>query len=103
MRTTTPLLAAQLLIAAPLLAQAPTAGWNPVTPHDRRVQEIVREVSARELEVDIRTLVSFGTRHTGSDTLSPTRGIGAARRWIHAQFDSMSAACGGCLEVNYVA
>src|SRR5258707_13314887 len=29
--------------------------------------------------------------------------MGAARRWIHARFDSMSAACGGCLEVNYVA
>jgi hypothetical protein len=103
MRTATSLFAAQLLIAAPLIAQAPTAAWNPVTPNDRRVQQIVRDVSAQELEIDIRMLVSFGTRHTGSDTLSPTRGIGAARRWIHAQFDSMSVGCGGCLEVNYVA
>ena len=36
----------------------------------------------------MRSLVGFGTRHTLSDTLSPTRGIGAARRWIHARFDS---------------
>ncbi|MFI5279353.1 MAG: M28 family metallopeptidase [Gemmatimonadales bacterium] len=102
MRTPTSLLAVQLLAWAPLLAQAPASG-NPVTPNDPRVVSIVRAVSARELENDIRVLVSFGTRHTGSDTLSPTRGIGAARRWIHAQFDSMSAACGGCLEVTYVA
>src|SRR5690606_20640654 len=40
--------------------------------------------------------------NTLSDTLSSTRGIGAARRWIKAQFDSISAACGGCLEVSYV-
>ncbi len=30
-------------------------------------------------------LVSFGTRHTMSDTVSPTRGIGAARRWIESK------------------
>lgn len=50
---------------------------------------------------DVATLVGFGTRHTLSDTLSPVRGIGAARRWIFAQFTAISAACGGCLEVRY--
>lgn len=44
----------------------------------------------------------FGTRNTLSDTLSATRGIGAARRWIKARFDSIAGACGGCLEVIYV-
>jgi len=46
-------------------------------------------------------LVSFGTRNTFSDTLSSTRGIGAARRWIHAQFEQYSRDCGGCLRVEY--
>ncbi len=46
-------------------------------------------------------LVSFGTRNTFSDTLSSTRGIGAARRWIHAQFEQDSRDCGGCLRVEY--
>jgi len=46
--------------------------------------------------------VSFGTRNTLSDTLSATRGIGAARRWIKAEFDRISAECGNCLEVFYV-
>src|SRR5690606_9913204 len=43
----------------------------------------------------------FGTRHTLSDTLSQTRGIGAARRWIKKEFENISAACQGCLEVSY--
>lgn len=46
-------------------------------------------------------LVSFGTRNTFSDTLSTTRGIGAARRWIHSQFEQFSRDCGGCLKVEY--
>jgi len=46
-------------------------------------------------------LVSFGTRNTFSDTVSTTRGIGAARRWIHSQFDQYSRDCGGCLRVEY--
>src|SRR5215212_4235651 len=32
-------------------------------------------------------LVSFGTRNTFSDTVSTTRGIGAARRWIFSEFE----------------
>lgn len=78
----------------------------PVTPppaSDPRVHAIVSAVSAAHIEADIRHLVAFGTRNTMSDTVSTTRGIGAARRWIKAQFDSISAACGGCLDVFYVA
>jgi hypothetical protein len=44
--------------------------------------------------------VAFGTRHTLSDRASDTRGIGAAERWTAAEFESMSKACGGCLEVQ---
>lgn len=62
---------------------------------------IVDSVSARRIEADIRRLAGFGTRNSMSDTLSDTRGIGAARRWIKAEFDSISVACGGCLEVYY--
>lgn len=58
--------------------------------------------SADRIQKDIQTLVDFGTRHTLSDTVSDTRGIGAARRWIKAEFDRISADCGGCLEVFYV-
>lgn len=71
-------------------------------PTDPRIAEIVRAVSAERLRADLTRLVSFGTRHTLSDTLSATRGIGAARRWIFSELERISAACGRCLEVRYV-
>ncbi|HEX5725940.1 MAG TPA: M28 family metallopeptidase [Longimicrobiaceae bacterium] len=69
---------------------------------DARLHEIARAPSAARIEADIRRLAAFGTRHTLSDTVSPTRGIGAARRWLFAEFQRISQACGGCLEVRYV-
>ena len=58
--------------------------------------------SPARIEADIRKLVSFGTRHTLSDASSETRGIGAARRWIRAEFERISRDCGGCLEIRDV-
>jgi len=69
---------------------------------DLRMFDIIDAVSAERLEQDIRTLANFGTRNTLSDTVSNTRGIGAARRWIKAEFDKISMECGGCLEVSYM-
>lgn len=68
---------------------------------DMRMYDIIEASSAERIEADIRTLAGFGTRNTLSDTVSATRGIGAARRWIKAEFDKISANCGGCLEVFY--
>lgn len=71
-----------------------------ITPDE--LHKIGTAPSAERIERDIQTLVDFGTRHTLSDTVSNTRGIGAARRWIKAEFERISEACGGCLEVFYV-
>lgn len=68
---------------------------------DERLYQIMESPSPQRIETDIRKLVGFGTRNTLSDTLSKTRGIGAARRWIKAEFDRISEDCGGCLEVFY--
>ncbi|MEO0468488.1 MAG: M28 family metallopeptidase [Bacteroidota bacterium] len=68
---------------------------------DPRIYDIAEAPSAERLEHDISKLAGFGTRNTMSDTVSDTRGIGAARRWIKAEFDKISAECGGCLEVFY--
>ncbi|MBB5746957.1 M28 family metallopeptidase [Brevundimonas variabilis] len=94
-----PLVAALALLAAPALAQAPAAA-----PPGENVllHQLATLPSAQRIEADVRTMVGFGTRHTLSDTTSETRGIGAARRWVHAEFERISAACGGCLEVMYV-
>ncbi len=68
---------------------------------DPRIYQIIDSVSEARIGSDVATLAGFGTRHTLSDTLSETRGIGAARRWIKAEFDKISQECGGCLEVFY--
>ncbi len=76
---------------------------EPVPPSELPLlHELAADASATRIEADITTLVGFGTRHTLSDTYSETRGIGAARRWIHAEFERISAGCGGCLEVMYI-
>jgi uncharacterized protein (TIGR01244 family) len=48
---------------------------------------VIESVSAEEIQNSIDRLVSFGTRHTMSETESDTRGIGAARRWVKAEFE----------------
>jgi Zn-dependent M28 family amino/carboxypeptidase len=60
------------------------------------------DVSETSLHDYIAKMVSFGTRHTLSDTKSDTRGIGAARRWVESEFKGMSDACGSCLDVIMV-
>jgi Zn-dependent M28 family amino/carboxypeptidase len=104
-------------LAASLLPAALAAQRTPVSPHptptpaatpaapsgeDPRLREIAAATQPARMEADVRRLVSFGTRHTLSDTTSATRGIGAARRWLFAEFTRISQACGGCLEVRYV-
>jgi len=68
---------------------------------DARIYEIIESVSTKRIESDIRTLASFGTRNTFSDTISNKRGIGAARRWIKSEFEKVSKDCSNCLEVFY--
>ncbi len=64
------------------------------------LREIASAPDTAELEATVRTLVSFGTRHTLSDAGSPVRGIGAARHWAQERFERISRDCGGCLQVT---
>ncbi len=66
---------------------------------DPRLYDIIDAVSAQRIGADVATLAGFGTRHTLSDTVSETRGIGAARRWIRKEFEKISEDCNGCLQV----
>ncbi|MCV6630381.1 MAG: M28 family peptidase [Flavobacteriaceae bacterium] len=68
---------------------------------DSKLYDIIANISQERLATDIKILADFGTRHTLSDTISNTRGIGAARRWILKEFEKISADCNGCLEVFY--
>ncbi len=68
---------------------------------EQKIYDIINNVSANRIKKDIKTLTDFGTRNTFSDTLSNTRGIGAARRWIKSEFESISKNCNNCLNVFY--
>ena len=68
---------------------------------DTKMYHIIENISAKNIKKDITTLANFGTRHTLSDTISNTRGIGAARRWIKQEFDNISNNCNDCLDVFY--
>jgi Peptidase family M28 len=91
--------AAVLIALAPFaaLAQKPAPLLPPADP---AIQKLVDEISAKNLEANIRKLVSFGTRHTLSDTQSPTRGIGAARNYVRDEFLKYSKAGGGRMTVE---
>ena len=68
---------------------------------DQKIYDIINAVSADRIKADIKTLTEFGTRNTFSDTISNTRGIGAARRWIKSEFESISKDCNNCINTFY--
>jgi len=98
-------LAAAVVLAA---IAGPLAGQQPAMPdatiglvRDPGLAAAIAEISSARIRETDSALVSFGTRHTMSDTLSSTRGIGAARRYLFAKLNGYSKACGGCLRVEY--
>jgi len=84
-----------------LLALLMTTLTYSQTEISTRLTDIAIAPQADHIKADITTLVGFGTRHTLSDTISKTRGIGAARRWVKSAYDRISKDCNGCLEVSY--
>lgn len=60
-----------------------------------------QDISPDSMKSILFVLSSFKTRNTGSDTLSATEGIGAARTWILGQFDRYSEARDGRLLTGY--
>jgi hypothetical protein len=86
----------RLLAALALLGTLSAAAQaSPPVP----LRELAEGVQPAGLRASLDKLVGFGTRHTLSDTVSDTRGIGAARRWVQARFAAIGRDCGGCLEV----
>ena len=90
------------LLLFPCLLPLAALAQNPVAPPaaDPNIQRLVNEISSKTLEADVRKMVSYGTRHTLSDTQSKTRGIGAARKYVFDEFKKYSKAGGGRMVVE---
>ena len=83
----------RLALVTPLLVLSTTMLRAQVAPRpdaDPRITALVAAVSQERLRDVATRLAGFGTRSTLSDTVSTTRGIGAARRWIHAELTRSS-------------
>ncbi|MES2872987.1 MAG: M20/M25/M40 family metallo-hydrolase [Bacteroidota bacterium] len=68
---------------------------------DPQIKKMVDEVSSENIESNVRKLVTFQTRHSLSDTLSSTTGIGAARNWILSEMQRYSRESGGRLKAEF--
>ncbi|MBK5284230.1 MAG: M28 family peptidase [Bacteroidia bacterium] len=75
---------------------------NPITHPDSISQRIISDVSADSLKSYLVTLGTFHNRNTGSDTISSSTGIGAARRWAHSKFSEFSVANDNRLIPSYL-
>lgn len=71
-----------------------------VTQKDEKIAAMVEEVSADNIRKNIKKMAGFGTRHSLSDTVSNTRGIGAARRWVVAELEKYEVNANGRLKVE---
>ncbi|MDQ6705305.1 MAG: M20/M25/M40 family metallo-hydrolase [Acidobacteriota bacterium] len=76
------------LVAVLLTAGTAAAAYKGINPI---VKKIVESISQERIAATLQKLESFETRNVFSETESPTRGIGAARRWIAGEFKSYSA------------
>ena len=77
-----------LCLAAPLAAQ----GAPP-----KEIQDLAGRVEPSRLSRTVDRLASFHSRHTLSETLSETRGIGAAQRWLSHEFQALTRSPGSRL------
>jgi len=68
---------------------------------DQQIKQMLNEVSEKNIEMIVRKLVTFETRHSLSDTISATKGIGASRNWIKSELERYSKASGGRLKVEF--
>src|SRR5438552_7990718 len=85
------ILCASLVFAFSTLSEVPETRLNPT------VKEIVDSISEQRIATILRKLEGFGTRYVLSAQDDPLHGIGAAKRWIHDEFQGYSPR----LEVSY--
>ncbi len=87
-----------------------TGNYNPndyiakiVIEHPDSISQLInKQISSDSLKSYIVKLGSFYNRNTGSDTLSPVTGIGAARNWVLSKFDEFSVQADNRLVTSFL-
>jgi Peptidase family M28 len=87
-------------LLSPVSAASRAGNDGPGGRRDAEIAQMVRQVDARNIERTIRTLASFGTRHTLSSQDDPKRGVGAARDWLYNEFSKIAQTSGGRMTVE---
>lgn len=78
-----------------VMPPATAPGDVPESPPPAGIELVLEQVDPSQLRVHVDRLAGFGTRNTLSDTVSPVRGIGAARRYIAERMGAAAVARGG--------
>ncbi len=78
------------------------AATDVISAHDDIIMGVNEQVSSESLKNYLFEMTAFMNRNTGSDTVSATTGIGAARRWAYAEFEAISAANENRLITSYL-
>ena len=80
----------------------PSCVGVPLVPQatDAETLALLTQMDPKRIQATIQTLVNFGTRHTASDTTSPTRGIGAARNWLLNEMTELAKPSNGLMNVS---
>src|ERR1700712_4775306 len=90
----------KLLLIIPAFCILNTSAQT-IIKRDNIIKQMVDEVSAKNIEANIRKLVSFKSRHTLSDTTSKTEGSGAARNWIKAEMEKYAIESQGRMTIQF--
>lgn len=90
--------ATAFLLTNPIVEQVMLGNYDPLTYSATQIlndpdtisQGILQRVNSDTLKSYILKLSTFHNRNTGSDTLSATKGFGAARNWVYSKFQEYS-------------
>lgn len=91
--------ATAFVVTNPAVEQVMLGNYNPITysasqllNHPDTISKgIMQRVNRDTLKSYILKLATFHNRNTGSDTISATKGFGAARNWVYSKFQQYSA------------
>lgn len=91
----------KILFIVPVILSILQTSAQTIIKQDAAIKQMVDEVSSKNIEANIRKLVSFKSRHTLSDTTSTTEGSGAARNWIKAEMEKYALESQGRMTVQF--